>query len=375
MKIFTKSIMALGAAALLHSTFLLGQNTFPSSGKVGIGTTSPSHTLQVTDNARMGIRLGGPSTSSGAVGDIIFYPKDQVSINGAKYWNWSFRTDTWSGYKGDFVLYSHNGSSYTAPIIFQADGDVVLGAGDNAPRKGNIGIGTISPNSKLHVNAASGQNGLRVELNGSTRLYLPSNGGLAVGNNTTPPARGLYVYDKINVNTTSSSATGKINLRTGWGDWAQFHSTSNTGYWAFHQGQNQTDFHIYYKHTDGSIIYPLKLKTDGSIETNELLVADLNATEIKSKQLTLDIDNVVDYVFEEDYNLRSLNEVEQFVKENKHLPGIPKGSDIESEGMNVAEMSNLLLEKVEELTLYMIELNKEIEKLKYENELLKASKN
>ncbi|MBN1185724.1 MAG: hypothetical protein JXB49_25810 [Bacteroidales bacterium] len=232
------------------------------------------------------------------------------------------------------------------------------------PTSTNVGIGTSSPNSKLHLNASSGQNGLRVQINGSTKFYVNSNGGSTFGSTTTPPANGLYVYDKINIYTTSSNATARLNMRQGWGDWIHFEHTSNTGYWAFHNGQEQETFNIYYRKPDGTIVYPLRLKADGSIQTSEILVAQVNATEIKSKELRLEVDNVADYVFADDYKLRSLTEVEQFVKENKHLPGMPKGTDLESEGMNVAEMSNLLLEKIEELTLYMIELKKENEELK-----------
>ncbi len=109
----------------------------------------------------------------------------------------------------------------------------------------------------------------------------------------------------------------------------------------------------------------------GEVECGEIVVAELNATEINSKGITLAVDNVADYVFDKDYNLLSLNEVDQFISKNKHLPGLPKGTDLENNGMNVAEMSNLLLEKVEELTLYMIELKKENELLKSEINNLK----
>ena len=66
-----------------------------------------------------------------------------------------------------------------------------------------------------------------------------------------------------------------------------------------------------------------------------------------------------DYVFEEDYDLRSLEEVETFIQANKHLPGIPSASEVEDKGLNAGEMQAKLLEKIEELTLYAIELKKE----------------
>ncbi|RPD42832.1 hypothetical protein [Chitinophaga barathri] len=66
-----------------------------------------------------------------------------------------------------------------------------------------------------------------------------------------------------------------------------------------------------------------------------------------------------DFVFHDDYKLPSLHEVESFVKTNKHLPGIPSEAEVIKEGVDVGEMNKLLLQKVEELTLYIIDLKKE----------------
>ncbi|MBC9795837.1 hypothetical protein [Sinomicrobium weinanense] len=63
-------------------------------------------------------------------------------------------------------------------------------------------------------------------------------------------------------------------------------------------------------------------------------------------------------------NLRSLEEVQAHIKEKRHLPGIPSAKEMEEEGINLKEMNLKLLEKVEELTLYVIELKTEIKKLK-----------
>jgi len=78
------------------------------------------------------------------------------------------------------------------------------------------------------------------------------------------------------------------------------------------------------------------------------------ATEVKVKT---DI-SVPDYVFEPDYELPPLSEIEAFVKEHKHLPEIPSATDIERDGLDLAEMNLQLLKKVEELTLHIIQLNK-----------------
>lgn len=79
-----------------------------------------------------------------------------------------------------------------------------------------------------------------------------------------------------------------------------------------------------------------------------------------------------DYVFDQHYKLRSLKEVESFVARNKHLPGIPSAKEVESNGVNLGEMDAKLLEKIEELTLYLIEMKKENEQMKMAIETMKA---
>ena len=70
-----------------------------------------------------------------------------------------------------------------------------------------------------------------------------------------------------------------------------------------------------------------------------------------------------DYVFENNYRLRSLAEVEKFIKKHKHLPGIEKAAKLEKDGVDISKMQTKMMEKIEELTLYLIEANKKIEAL------------
>jgi hypothetical protein len=70
-----------------------------------------------------------------------------------------------------------------------------------------------------------------------------------------------------------------------------------------------------------------------------------------------------DYVFAKDYNLKPLSEVENFIEANGHLPNVPSAKQVEIEGISVGEMAKIQQEKIEELTLYIIELNKRIESL------------
>lgn len=77
--------------------------------------------------------------------------------------------------------------------------------------------------------------------------------------------------------------------------------------------------------------------------------------------------NWADYVFAPNYNLKPIYEVEQFIKDNGHLPNIPNTATVEEEGIDLGDMVTKQMEKIEELTLYIIEMQKQIDALKAKN--------
>lgn len=93
---------------------------------------------------------------------------------------------------------------------------------------------------------------------------------------------------------------------------------------------------------------------------------------IRAKEIKVET-GWADFVFEEDYSLRSLNEVEQYIKAHKHLPDIPSAAEVEENGVQLGDISAKLLQKIEELTLYVIEQQKQIELLKNENQKLHSA--
>jgi hypothetical protein len=96
-----------------------------------------------------------------------------------------------------------------------------------------------------------------------------------------------------------------------------------------------------------------KLTVKGKILSEEIIVV-----------LDANTSSYPDYVFSDDYNLMSLHEIELFINKYKHLPDVPTVEEVKIEGMKLAEMNIILLKKIEELYLYVIELNKEINDLK-----------
>ena len=87
----------------------------------------------------------------------------------------------------------------------------------------------------------------------------------------------------------------------------------------------------------------------------------------EAKEVKVTLTPTADFVFEEDYNLPKLEEVEKHIKEKKHLPEIASAKEMEKDGVNVGEFQIKLLQKIEELTLYSIEQNKKINLLIEEN--------
>ncbi len=85
---------------------------------------------------------------------------------------------------------------------------------------------------------------------------------------------------------------------------------------------------------------------------------------IRAKEVLVNLDGGADFVFEKDYKLLPIEHVANYVQENKHLPDIPSANEMVKNGVSMGDMQVKLLQKVEELTLYVIELKKEINQLK-----------
>ena len=95
---------------------------------------------------------------------------------------------------------------------------------------------------------------------------------------------------------------------------------------------------------------------------------------VRAREVRVDQDTWPDYVFKEDYDLPSLEEIQKHIQEKGHLPNIPSAKEVKANGMEIGEMNRLLLEKIEELTLHAIAQHKAIIKLQAEVKALKTNK-
>jgi hypothetical protein len=125
----------------------------------------------------------------------------------------------------------------------------------------------------------------------------------------------------------------------------------------------QNIFHLY---SNGV----LSLHGDNGIESFRVEGSGL----VRCRKIKVDTQTWPDYVFEKDYHLMPLKELEEYIQTNKHLPNIPCQEQVLKDGVELGEMNVKLLEKIEELTRYLIEQNKELKVLKEEVNQLKNGK-
>lgn len=251
-------------------------------GNIGIGTNSPSSSLHVQKDAH---------NQLGAVLKLVNYTgggENQVGINltDGIYNTW-IKGGRYSSQTKSFLSFET-----TDLERLRIDGD------------GNIGIGTITPQQKLHV----------VETTANTPVAIFEN-------------------------TNASFASENLFTIRGQGG-----PTSGSSLFRVQRGSNTA----------------LQVRWDGNVGVGTTSLSEKLSVDgtVLAKKVRVTATGWPDYVFAPDYKLQSLSQVEKFIKENQHLPEVPSAREIEEKGQDLGDIQATLLKKVEELTLHLIEQDK-----------------
>ncbi|MCW8311100.1 hypothetical protein K7A41_07690 [Sphingobacterium sp. InxBP1] len=200
--------------------------------------------------------------------------------------------------------------------------------------------------------------GLAFDTKGQSNAF-PASGNVGIG--TTAPQSKLQVIGGLSVNGRNPSPG--IN---GFGNAIQLVDPSHAAI-LYNPGQS-TEL-MYGFHSNGSMYwghasaYSMSLTKNGDLRVMNTLAVGHGlksgskmsvAGKLSAQEVEVTTSNWPDYVFRSGYNLPRLSDIEKFIKENGHLPEVPKASEVEANGLQLGEMNKILLKKIEELTLQAI---------------------
>lgn len=447
-KIFSTLLLSLVLLAVVK-----GQNTFPASGNVGIGTTSPGKALEVMGDISLPSINGNKQIYTWSSSDANW----RIGMSASP----GFTTSMTSSHVQYLAYGNASGQGFAMGVNGSQSSFEITGSNHNAFFRGNVGIGTATPTSKLEVYQSTTNSTQNVGLRswtgnssgyyGNTQLQLAFGGGAGsfahaiksrhnssgisgnaidfylwqpgdnvngegslnvmtlngtnVGIGTTAPAYRLDVNGSINASSIlingapfagggsqwitsgtsiyynasgnvgigTSSPTGKLNVYNS-GPTQIIIGNPNTasgGFTSLIAGTSADSNGYGYLQaiqSSGTSLGGLILNKDGGNVGIGTISPDAKLAvkgQVHAQEVRVDLQGAAapDYVFESSYKLLSLQEVKDYISANKHLPEVPSAKEIEKNGVQLGEMNLLLLKKVEELTLYILEQEKRIKAL------------
>ncbi|MEN2416233.1 hypothetical protein [Flavobacterium mesophilum] len=403
------------------------QNTFPPNGNVGIGTLSPTSKLDVLGTIKSfeTTPLGSPLNSSQLINEICgncganrLYNRSWLLRDNALSADWS----TARLHDGISVDVSFQVPQNNTRTWWERDPwDNIQAWGDGANtyftiNSGKIGIGTALPESKLSIystyadgwnsgielNREDGGKGwivvdsegmkLRTPIDGdgfyfrdndnNTSLMIADGGNVGIGisnpavklevvGNETTSFEAAGFYNVKNYGNANDKSETRINLGKIEGSNRQ--AMGAIGAFPTNNTDSSNGILAFYTREGQSVLERLRVVANGNIgigTKNPLNKLDVNGT-IHSKEVKVDMNGWSDFVFKKDYTLPTLQEVEKHISEKGHLENIPSEEEVLKNGINLGEMNSKLLQKIEELTLYVIEQNKKLQN--QEKEIIKLN--
>ncbi|NLR82134.1 hypothetical protein [Chitinophaga eiseniae] len=338
--------LVLSSFFCLH---VMAQNKLESTGNAGIGTINPATKLEIYSDGLSNIQLTHQYDVLGNVGALKF------NMAGTEV--------------GKLEVERTIASNRQSVMKFSIKGRDSLMEAMRIFNNGFVGIGERSPDARLTVSGDSGTYVVKF-----TQRNVPAtDASLSVRNATS--ATGVFIPNLIG----RSSIPGRSFGLYITGEAEDVLPASDASVAAvILDGRTKTSTRLTTNNVlavNSAGVNLMQVKGDGSVgigttDTKGYKLA-VNGSGVFTKVVVKAYNNWPDFVFEHDYQLPTLGEMEAYVRTHKHLPEIPSAAEVAEKGVDLGEMNQQLLKKVEEQLLYMIEMNKKITSLTQEVQELK----